>query len=321
MLLFNIAGALRSRFPGLCALISISLLSSPFSHAATAPKLSGAPAATVTAAHYFSFQPGVTNAAGARLTFAVSNKPSWATFDSATGRLYGTPIPPGNVGTFKNIVISASAGALRGALPAFALTVLPLPNSPPKISGSAATSAAPGQAYSFQPTAQDPNGLRISFAITNKPAWLAFDSTTGRLYGTPAVKDAGVYSGIVITAYDGYSKAVLPAFGISVNATAGQPAPTPPAPPPSPGGGSVTVGWVPPTQNTDGSVLTNLAGYRLYWGTSLANLDHFVTIANPGLVRYVISDLSPATWYFALTAYNSNGQESDRSESGSIVKQ
>jgi hypothetical protein len=37
-------------------------------------------------------------------------------------------------------------------------------------------------------------------------------------------------------------------------------------------------------------------------------------------VRYVISALTPATWYFALTAYNSNGQESDRSEIGSILK-
>jgi hypothetical protein len=104
-----------------------------------------------------------------------------------------------------------------------------------------------------------------------------------------------------------------------VQATAGQPTPTPPVTPPS-GGGAVTVGWVPPTLNVDGSVLTNLAGYHLYWGTTVSNLDHVVTIANPGLVRYVISALTPATWYFALTAYNSNGQESDRSEIGSILK-
>jgi hypothetical protein len=319
MLSVTIAAALRPRCLVLCALTSVSLLSSPFIAAATAPRLSGAPVTSVAAAHYFFFQPGVSNPSGSKLTFAVANKPSWATFDSTTGRLYGTPIPPGNVGTFNNIVISASAGALRAVLPAFALTVLPLPNTPPKVSGSAAASATPGQAYSFQPTAQDPNGLRMSFVIANKPAWLAFDSATGRLYGTPTAKDAGAYSGIVITVYDGYSKAVLPAFGISVQATAGQPTPPPPVTPP-PGGGAVTVGWIPPTLNADGSVLTNLAGYRLYWGTTLANLDHFVTIANPGLVRYVISDLTPATWYFAMTAYNSNGQESDRSEIGSILK-
>jgi hypothetical protein len=314
----NIAAALRPRSLVLCALTSVSLLSSPFIAAATAPQLSGTPVTSVVAAHYFVFQPGVSNPSGSKLTFAVANKPSWATFDSATGRLYGTPIPPGNVGTFRNVVISASAGALRGVLPAFAITVLPLPSNPPKISGSAAASATTGQAYSFQPTAQDPNGLRMSFVIANKPAWLAFDSATGRLYGTPAAKDAGAYSGIVITVYDGYSKAVLPAFGISVQATAGTP--TPPVTPP-PSTGAVTVSWVPPTQNADGSLLTNLAGYRVYWGTTQANLDHVVTVANPGLVRYVISDLTPATWYFALTAYNSNGQESDRSQIGSIVKQ
>ncbi|MDB6087766.1 MAG: hypothetical protein JWN85_550 [Gammaproteobacteria bacterium] len=317
MLSFTIAGAARSRFRVLCALTSVALLSSPCIDAATTLSLSGAPAKSVTAAHYFAFQPGVSNPSGGKLSFAVSNKPSWATFDSASGRLYGTPIPPGNVGTFNNIIISASAGAQHSALPAFAITVLPLPNSPPTIAGSAATAVAAGQAYSFQPTARDPNGLRLSFVIANKPAWLAFDSTTGRLYGTPAVKDAGVYAGIVITAYDGYSKAMLPAFAISVQATAGQPVP----PPPPAGGGAVTIGWLPPTQNADGSILTNLAGYRVYYGTTTSQLDHSVTITNPGLTRYVISNLTPATWYFALTAYNTGGQESDRSDIGSIVKQ
>jgi hypothetical protein len=310
----KVAGAVRPRYGIVCALTSLALLCASFADAATAFKLSGAPVATIVAARYFSFQPGLSNPNGSRLTFAVSNRPSWARFDPGTGRLYGTPLPS-SVGTFRNIVISASDGVERSVLPAYSITVLPLPNIPPAISGNAPTTVLPGQAYSFQPTARDPNGLRITFGIYNKPAWLTFDSATGRLYGTPGVTDAGVHSNIVITAYDGYFKAVLPAFSIAVGAAASQPATPPVNQAPA---GPVTVQWLPPTQNTDGSALTNLAGYRVYYGTT-TNLDHTITISNPGLARYVIGDLPPATWYFAMTAYNTNGQESDRSQIQSIV--
>ena len=30
--------------------------------------------------------------------------------------------------------------------------------------------------------------------------------------------------------------------------------------------GSATLSWTPPTQNSDGSALTNLSGYSIYWG-------------------------------------------------------
>jgi len=59
--------------------------------------------------------------------------------------------------------------------------------------------------------------------------------------------------------------------------------------------------------------LTNLAGYRVYWGTSQNNLSNSVTIGNPGLSSYVVDQLTPATWYFALTALNSSGSESSQS--------
>jgi hypothetical protein len=209
-------------------------------------------------------------------------------------------------------VISVSDGHYRTSLPAFSIKVLPLPNNPPTISGTPAASVAASKAYSFQPTAKDPNGLKLTFGIWGKPAWASFDATTGRLYGTPGTSSVGKYSNIAITAYDGYSKAVLPAFSVTVT---GQ------APPPPVSTGSATLDWMPPTQNTDGTTLTDLAGYHLYYGTTAANLDHSVNIANPGLASYVISNLSPATWYFSMTAYNTSGTESDRSAVASIVTQ
>jgi hypothetical protein len=91
----------------------------------------------------------------------------------------------------------------------------------------------------------------------------------------------------------------------------GSTASTPPAPPPAGGGtGSATLSWYPPTSNTDGSPLLNLAAYRVYWGTSARTFPNAVTLNNPGLATYVVDGLAPATWYFTITAVNSAGVES-----------
>src|SRR6185437_6839875 len=216
-----------------------------------------------------------------------------------------TPIPPRNVGTFSNIVICVSDGTSRRCLRAFAAKVLPLPDIAPVISGKPATAATVGSAYSFQPTASDANGLRIDFGIWDKPSWLTFDSTTGRLYGTPTAADVGTYSNIVITVYDGYYQAHIPAFAITVSAGSAAPAPLPT--------GAVTINWTPPTENVDGSTLSNLAGYHLYYGSSQSNLNQVVDITNPGLASYVLSNLAAGTWYFAVTSVNADGVESPRS--------
>ena len=42
--------------------------------------------------------------------------------------------------------------------------------------------------------------------------------------------------------------------------------------------GSATLSWTPPTQNMDGTPLTNLAGYRVYWGTSLGDYPNSTTL-------------------------------------------
>lgn len=95
------------------------------------------------------------------------------------------------------------------------------------------------------------------------------------------------------------------------------PAPSTPAPPPQSAAptppavtGSATLSWIPPTENEDGSALTNLAGYRIFYGTSAGNLNQVINLANPGLTRYVIENLSAGTWYFGIRAYSSTGAES-----------
>ncbi len=68
--------------------------------------------------------------------------------------------------------------------------------------------------------------------------------------------------------------------------------------------------WVPPTQNSDGSPITNLAGYKIRYGTTSSEYTQTIALGNAGLTRYVVDNLASGTYYFAITAYNSLGTES-----------
>jgi hypothetical protein len=109
------------------------------------------------------------------------------------------------------------------------------------------------------------------------------------------------------------------ASGTGSPATAGgtstpQPAPVPaPAPAPAPGATTstnATLAWEPPTQNSDGSALTDLVGYKIHYGTASQNYTGTVAVDNPGLTRYVVDNLPAGKYYFAVAAYNSKGVES-----------
>lgn len=80
--------------------------------------------------------------------------------------------------------------------------------------------------------------------------------------------------------------------------------------PPPASAASVTVNWTPPTENTDGTALTDLSGYKIHYGTESKKYTTTVTVSNPGLATYVIASLPPGTYYFAVTAYNAAGTES-----------
>jgi hypothetical protein len=283
-------------------LFTITVTSSSSATSNRAPIISGTPATSVGVGQFYSFQPTASDADGDTLAFTIQNKPSWATFSATTGRLSGTP---GSTGTFGNIVIRVTDGSLADSLPAFAIAVTSSStNSAPTISGSPATSVAAGQTYSFQPSATDANGDVLTFSIQNRPSWATFSPTTGRLSGTPSSSQTGTYGNVVISVTDGKATRSLSAFSISVQSASGT--------------GSVTLSWTAPTRNTDGTALTNLAGYRVHYGTSAGNYTHTVQLPNKSLTSVVIEDLTSARWYFAVRAYNTSGVES--TFSGSVSK-
>jgi hypothetical protein len=176
------------------------------------------------------------------------------------------------------------------------------------ISGTPMTGVTVGTQYSFTPTASDSDGGKLAFSIKNAPAWASFNATTGQLSGSPKATDTGMTMNIVITAADGTATAALPAFSITVTATPGTPTPTT---------GTATVSWVAPTANTNGTALTNLAGFKIYYGTNSASLTQIEQVSSAGVTDYVVSGLTSGTWYFAVTSYTSDGTESARSATSS----
>lgn len=177
------------------------------------------------------------------------------------------------------------------------------PNQAPKISGTPLTSAKTNQPYTFQPSASDPDGDTVTFNVYNKPVWASFDTRSGKLAGTPSSSSTGTFTGVTIVASDGKSSSQLGPFDITVASTATT--------------GSATLSWQPPTENADGSPLTNLAGYVIRYGNQSDALKLEVRINNPGITSSVIEGLTPATWYFTVSAFTSLGVESMPSAVGS----
>jgi Fibronectin type III domain len=77
--------------------------------------------------------------------------------------------------------------------------------------------------------------------------------------------------------------------------------------------GSAKLSWIPPTSNSDGSKLTALAGYKIYYGTSPQYLQRTIDTKDPSVTDYTIENLPPYTYYFVITAYTADGTESSRS--------
>lgn len=74
----------------------------------------------------------------------------------------------------------------------------------------------------------------------------------------------------------------------------------------------VRLSWTAPTQNTDGTPLTDLAGYKVYWGARGGPYPNSVTITGTA-TTYVVEGqvLAQNTEYcFVVTAFNSAQRES-----------
>ncbi|MCU8085751.1 beta strand repeat-containing protein, partial [Shewanella sp. SM23] len=169
----------------------------------SAPTILGTPANSVAQGALYSFVPSAADADGNSLVFDITNRPLWASFNTATGALSGTP-SNADVGTTTAIVISVSDGVLSASLPAFNLTVTNV-NDAPTISSTAITAATQDAAYSYSLTATDSDtGDSLTLSAVTKPSWLSFTAATGLLSGTPGNADVGSHAVLLrVTDTDG----------------------------------------------------------------------------------------------------------------------
>ena len=260
-----------------------------------APTISGLPASNAPVGGVYQFSPTANDANGDSLTFNIVNKPGWLSFNMSTGVITGTP-DASDIGVYNNIYITVSDGATSVALTPFSVTVS-LTNLPPEVSGTPSGTAREDAQYSYLPVANDPENDVLTFTVVNKPAWLTFDASTGRLTGVPGSEDVATYSNIQISASDGDNSVLFANFDLTVEST------------------SALLSWTAPSTNSDSSPLelSDLGGYKIYSGTSPSNLTLLANVDDSSVTEYKDSGLTPATYYYAVTAYNQSGDESEQS--------
>ena len=164
------------------------------------------------------------------------------------------------------------------------------------LAGTPTTKIYEAQTYTFVPTVSYNGSNTLLFTIANQPAWSTFNVLTGELSGTTKHDDVGTTSEIVISVSDGTVRADLASFNLTIESATTQ------------------LSWNAPTTRDDNSALplAELAGYRIYAGTTPETLALLVDINDADTTQYTITDLSPATYYYTVTAYNVYGIESLR---------
>jgi hypothetical protein len=282
------------------SVITALLFMTCFSASAAEMTISGAPPATAAVGQQYSFSPVVDNANASQLEFSYVNRPAWMPNYRKCGCLIGVPNHPG---VYADIQIQAWDGEHFAQTQPFTITVQGAKTAaqttqPLKISGSPPSTAVVGEFYSFAPTVVAPAGSALTYAIVDKPNWTQFSAATGSLSGVPAATSVGTDTGITINVSDGAMSATLPQFNIEVTSAT------------APSVGSAILSWSKPTQNTDGSPLTNLAGYLVRYGSNAAALNSQISVGSADSTDIEISNLVAGNWYFEVAAINTAQAES-----------
>jgi mannan endo-1,4-beta-mannosidase len=143
---------------------------------AAALGIMGTPPTSATAGQFYVTQVRATGVTGNSISYSIQHKPSWAIFDTATGALLGTP-SAADVGSYSNILISASDGSQTATLPSFAITV--------KKASATSNSSVPRPAYNsgngffvLNGKLYDGNGQEFRIRGVNRVHWQS-DSAAG----------------------------------------------------------------------------------------------------------------------------------------------
>ncbi len=120
------------------------------------PVISGVPATGIVQNFQYSFIPTASDPDGDALTFSITGMPAWATFNTGTGALAGSPGQM-DLGVSPNIVISVSDGSVNASLAAFSIDVVATATGSLTVAWEAPTLNADGTALN------DLAGYRIAW--------------------------------------------------------------------------------------------------------------------------------------------------------------
>jgi hypothetical protein len=140
---------------------------------------------------------------GKPVTLGVSNLPSNATFNTATGAFSWTPAAT-RAGTWTTIRFSASDGVNTAEMPVvftIAATAPAPAETAPVLAYIGDKSVQVGQTLTFALSATDPQGDALTYSATNLPAGATFNASTATFSWTPTA--AGIATGVTFTVSDG----------------------------------------------------------------------------------------------------------------------
>jgi hypothetical protein len=244
---------------------------------------------------------------------------SWADGDSAP-RAFLVPISAAGAGAFTVNLISAAGAAFGNPIGA-TVFIGPPANPAPGTSGAIQFSEP---VYSVSPNATSVVATLDRVQGSSGSALVTYLTDNGTALGGPAFTPS---SGSFLWV-DGQSSPISFSIPMIPNAAAGQ---TFSLAISSASGatfgnpieatisirqsaaGEVSLSWAAPTQNTDGSLLTDLAGYYIYYGAGGGQAMQILQLSGPGATSVILPGLSQGIWYFAAMAYNSSGATSGMS--------
>ncbi|MBT3011097.1 MAG: putative Ig domain-containing protein [Candidatus Thiodiazotropha sp. (ex Lucina pensylvanica)] len=177
------------------------------------PEIISTPQTAAFVSQPFSYDVEATDPDGDALSYSLIQSPTGMSIDANSGLIQWTPDVQG---TFP-VTVSVSDGTLQ-ATQDFTLTVL-LPNLAPEITSTPSTSVVVGQSYQYQPTATDPEGDTVTFALVTNPVGMQIDQTTGLLTWTPATDQIGVHD-IEMLATDSQGNSASQQYQLSVTTVA-----------------------------------------------------------------------------------------------------
>ncbi|WP_303852448.1 DUF1566 domain-containing protein [Seleniivibrio woodruffii] len=261
----------------------------------TAPTIAGVPTYTIAEGAGYSFIPTADDADDDALTFSITGKPDWASFDTATGALTGTAV----TGIYTGITISVSDGTDTVSLAPFTITVAEVvpPNTPPTVDGTPITAVYRNALYSFTPTGADADNDTLTFSIAGKPDWATFNQSTGALTGTAEV---GTFENIVITVSDGMDTASLPAFTITVTNRAPSISGTPTASAQT----GANYSFTPSGSDADGDTLTYSIANKPSWASFNTSTGALSGTTTAGTFTNIVISVSDGVATTSLTEFS-----------------